>query len=394
MKTVRMRSALGGFALGVAVTLGFTFGLRSAEAERKPQLSRKAFDRAVDDVLDRYVDPVDESELLARGLQGMVEGLDAHSHYLTAAERKALRARGGSGSIGCAAMLHRDGKRQWLEVVAVMPGSPSEKAGLRPGDHIVRLGDRAVGDLGSQAEVDAMLAGPVGEELALSVQHAKAKGLADLTVEFSSDRAEPVQGRLLNTDGGKVAHLRIRAFVGGAGDRVKNKIAGLRRSAGKSGLKAIVLDLRANPGGRVDEALIVADLFVDDGILTRTRGRGGRILREEKAHKKGTDTATKLVILQDRHSASAAELLAVALKDHGRAQVVGERSYGKGTVQKIIGLQDGSAVALTIARYHSPDDRVIDGVGVSPDVHVVLEPGNDARALDAALDVLGLRLRR
>lgn len=398
MRVVDRRSALGGFALGVVATLAAVVGvsgLPSAEAERRPRLTRAAFDGAVDDMLDRYVEPVDESELLARGLRGMAEGLDAHSHYMTADERKQLRARAGQGSIGCAAMLHREGPRRWLEVVAVMPGSPSDKAGLRPGDHILRVGDREVAELDHQAEVDAMLAGPIGEELALSIQHAKASRPADVTVEFSSHRSDSVHGRLLSTSGGfKVAHIRIRAFTGGSGDKVKRTLASLRRSAGKAGVGAVILDLRANPGGQVDEALVVADLFVKDGVLTRTRGRGGRILREEKAHAKGTDSSTKLVVLQDRHSASAAELLAVALKDHGRAQIVGERSYGKGTVQKIMGLKDGSALTLTIARYHSPDDRLIDGVGVSPDVHVVLDAGDDARALQAALDVLGVQQRR
>jgi carboxyl-terminal processing protease len=136
----------------------------------------------------------------------------------------------------------------------------------------------------------------------------------------------------------------------------------------------------------------VADLLVDKGVLTRTRGRGGRILREEKAHEAGTDASTPVVVLQDRHSASAAELLAAALRDNGRATLVGERSYGKGTVQQVIGLDDGSVMALTIARYFSPKDRVIDGVGITPDVEVAVS--DDKKALSAAFDVLGLAATR
>jgi carboxyl-terminal processing protease len=127
-------------------------------------------------------------------------------------------------------------------------------------------------------------------------------------------------------------------------------------------------------------------------VLTRTRGRGGRILREERAHAAGTDAKTPLVVLQDRHTASAAELLSVALQETGRAQVVGERSYGKGTVQEVMGLEDGSVLTLTIARYFSPKDRAIEKVGVEPDVHHVLPKGSeDAAGLEVALKSLGLQ---
>ena len=132
----------------------------------------------------------------------------------------------------------------------------------------------------------------------------------------------------------------------------------------------------------MDEALVLADRFVARGTLVRLRGRGGRLLREDRARARGTDTTTPLAVVLDRRSASAAELLAAALQDHGRARIVGERSFGKGTVQEIYGLPDGSALSVTVARYTSPKDRVVDGVGVAPDVWV--EPGADPLA--AALD--------
>jgi carboxyl-terminal processing protease len=153
----------------------------------------------------------------------------------------------------------------------------------------------------------------------------------------------------------------------------------------------IILDLRGNPGGDVPEAVMIADMFIPEGVLVRTRGRGGQILREERAHPAGSDSALPLVVLQDQRSASASELLAVALQDHGRARVVGERSFGKGTVQDVIGLHDGSLLTLTIARYFSPKDRLIDGNGVEPDVRVALPPGETGGAdagLQAALGEL------
>ncbi|MCA9682230.1 MAG: hypothetical protein KC457_08545, partial [Myxococcales bacterium] len=157
----------------------------------------------------------------------------------------------------------------------------------------------------------------------------------------------------------------------------KRELADLRRQAGKEGLDGVILDVRGNPGGEVDEAVVIADLFVNKGVLVRTRGRGGTILREETATEAGTDIATPVIVLQDRRSASASELLAVALQDSGRARVVGERSYGKGTVQEVIGIADGSLLTLTVARYYSPEDRSIDGRGVDPDV-LIKDPEGEA----------------
>jgi carboxyl-terminal processing protease len=165
-------------------------------------------------------------------------------------------------------------------------------------------------------------------------------------------------------------------------------LADLRRDA-EGGLAGIILDLRGNPGGEVAEAVIVADLFIAEGVLVRTRGRGGVIMREEFATAAGTDRTTPLMVLQDRRSASAAELLAVALQDHGRAKVVGEPSFGKGTVQEVIGIPDGSLLTLTVARYYSPKDRKIDGKGVEPDVALARIDG--AAGLEAAQRELSSR---
>ena len=186
--------------------------------------------------------------------------------------------------------------------------------------------------------------------------------------------------------GRRIGKIEIHGFRSGTGELVKRALADLRRGAGQRPLAGVVLDLRGNPGGDVTEAVLVADLFVAEGVLTRTRGRGGVILREELATPAGTDKDTPLVVLQNRRSASAAELLAVALQDNGRAKVVGERSFGKGTVQEVIGIPDGSLLTLTVARYFSPRDRLIDGHGVDPDV--VIEAPVGTTGLDAAAQEL------
>jgi len=391
VKPVKVRAAVAGFALGVASTLALTLAIGAGpHAASAPRLGRAGFDDVVDAVLQRYVDPVEEDELYATGLRAMLTELDPHSHFLTADERNALRRRAHGGASGMSVALREESGVRRLEVLAVAPDSPAAKQGVRPGDQVVKLRDREVDRIESQVEVELLLAGSVGEELAVLVQSPDEPSPREVEIVLDRPRGKTVESAIVDLGGGKKAmHLVVRRFGGETGDAVKKAIAAKRRSLGKS-FAGIVLDLRGNPGGEVDEALVVADLFVAAGVLTRTRGRGGKLLREERAHEAGSDTTTPLVVLQDRHSASASELLAIALQEHGRAKVVGERSYGKGTVQEVLGLPDGSVASFTVARYFSPKDHLVDGVGVAPDVMVVLEPtvpkpGRRDAGLDAAL---------
>jgi len=377
------RVALG-FVVGVVCTAAATQLETRANANRPGAFDREDFHAALGDVLDRYVEPVDESRLLSQGLKHIVAELDAHSHYLTAQERRDLQKRVRGGSAGLSAVLRPDPRGRRLEIVSVDPGSSAERAGLRPGDFILAVGARVTEAFTHQAEVETMLRGPIGDHVQLTVQRRAQAASAAIDLAYAHHEVDPVTSRLVGDGDQKVALVRIRNFRAGTGASVRRALEDARLAAPT--LRGIVLDLRDNPGGEVDEALIVADLFVSRGALTRTRGRGGRILREEFAHEAGTDTSTRLVVLQNRHSASAAELLSAALQDHGRARIAGERSFGKGTVQQIIGMEDGSVLSLTIARYFSPQDRVIEGVGVNPDVDLTFE--DEAEDLRTALALL------
>lgn len=382
-------STLFGLVAGVGLTLAFqsAWSISQAEAGRA-DLTRGQFDTALDTVLDRYVDPVDRGRVLAVALKHLVSGLDEHSHFLTADERRTIKKRGQGGSAGMTVHLHRSDndaesrKPAWLEVTTVFPDSPAAKIGLAPGDQILSINGHDVAFLLSQAEVHGLLAGRPGETVQLSVQRrADPSPQALALILARTDAKFLVESHLLERGGSKHAHIVIRAFRSGVGEQVKRSLVELRRAAGSAGLAGIILDLRGNPGGDVKEAVAIADLFISEGVLVRTRGRGGQILREETAHVGGSDESTRLVVIQDRHSASASELLASTLQDHGRASVIGERSYGKGTVQDVIGMPDGSLLTLTIARYFSPNDRVIDGNGVDPDIHVALPITGSARDL-------------
>lgn len=386
-----------GIALGVGGTLAVQMGIGEAEAGKPSKaatLERDEFHAALDLVLDRHVDPVDTRLLLASGLKHMAASLDGHSSYLTAEERELGRKREQQGAdaglvVRVVEGVLGDGESRALEVVSVVPGSPADQQGILPGDVLLELRGRGAERITSAAEAQILLAGAPGEVIDIElvrVASGKARGEA-LELELRAVEVDAlVQGELVRTGGDTIAVVAIRSFRSGVGERFKAELAELRRLAGGDPIGGIVIDLRGNPGGEVDEALVVADLFITDGILTRTRGRGGKILREEQASAAGTDAVTPLVVLQDARSASASELLAAALQDHGRATIVGERSFGKGTVQERIGLPDGSLLTLTIARYYSPNDRSIDGHPIEPDVAVV-DPSGPA-GLDAALHAL------
>lgn len=382
----RVRTCLA-FVLGAATMWAAQRWEPEAEASR--MLGADAFGKALRTVLDRYVDPVEPSHLLADSLKRIVSGLDRHSHYLTAEERQLLRQRGRGGATGMTVEFHRaePGARKpaALEIVSVLPGSPADKQGLQPGDYILAVRGQEVAFMLSRAEVDVLLAGGDGETVELTVQRRRDAAPTAVSVVLSGQQRPVVEGTLVDRGGKKFAHVRIRAFRAGVADNVRTTLKELRRSAGAAELAGVVLDLRGNPGGDVAEAVVLADSFVGEGVLVRTRGRGGQILREERATNATTDMTTPLVVLQDRRSASASELLAVALQDHGRAKIVGERSYGKGTVQDVIGLDDGSVLTLTIARYFSPKDRLIDGVGVTPDIDVLDMTKSPEAALAAAI---------
>lgn len=394
ISSVSRSKTIGGFALGVVSALAVMCSLDtlpSANARSTTELDRKLFHETIDQVLDSYVEPLDEPEVLARALKHTMAGLDAHSHFFTAKERRALAARDQGGRSGLNVVLREGGS---AEAVAIDPGSAAAKAGLRAGDEILEIRGEPTRVMTSQAEGAALLVGRVGERISVKVQSVGGDEPRDVQIELAGVGRKTVRSSFVPVEGGVVLVLKISRFGPGTGEQTQKALAAGRRRHGKK-LRGVVLDLCSNPGGEVDEALVVADLFVADGVLTRTRGRGGSVLREEKAHARGTDAKTKLVVLVDRRSASAAELLAAALQDHKRAQIVGEKTFGKGTVQRVKGLADGSVVTLTIARYYSPNEREIDGRGVEPDVRVRIDGRREVAApLDAALGAMGLQRAR
>ncbi|HLH25544.1 MAG TPA: S41 family peptidase [Chloroflexota bacterium] len=320
-----------------------------------------------------------DSKKLTRGaIKGMLEALgDPHTVYLDPdmSEVSDAELRGGFEGIGVHVDLV-DGK---LRVVSPIEGSPSEKAGIRAGDYIVQADGQDLTGLSLLQAVN-LIRGPRGTPVRLMVQRDGWPAPRPFDVTRSDIKLESVRTRLLDGD---VAYVRISTFASTTARDLREPLDRLL-AARPQGL---VLDLRANPGGYLQAALEVASEFVPDGVLLTEEYADGR--REVfRAKEGGRATQIPVAVLVDHGSASAAEIVAGALHDHGRGVLVGERTFGKGTVQHVHTLADHSTVRITIARWLTPNEQPLDGVGLAPDIVVAAGSGSTDPVLDRAVQYL------
>jgi carboxyl-terminal processing protease len=245
----------------------------------------------------------------------------------------------------------------------VIDGTPASRAGLLAGDQVLRIDDQPTRQMMDYIQ---KMRGKRGAQVSLTVQRSGWKEPRSFVMVRDIIRIRSVEGFLLEPGYGV---LRVKQFTDNLDREVELQLAAMERESGGK-LSGLVLDLRNNPGGLLDQAVRLADIFIEHGLIVRTEGRGGRILDEERARPEGTRTSFPIICLVNGGSASAAEIVAGALQDHGRALVMGTQTYGKGSVQTIVELEDGSALKLTIARYYTPSGRSIQEKGITPDVVV------------------------
>ncbi len=309
-----------------------------------------------------YVKPIDGEEIIVGAVKGMVRTLDPHSTYLTPAEHRALLAdlRGEFEGVG----LEVGFKDDIMTVIAPIVDSPAEKAGLQPGDQIFKIEGKPTKNM-SLDDAVLLMRGKIGTEVTVTIRRPDEKEPFDVTLVRDVIHITSVVADLIAPG---FPHIRVRGFQDGTSSEVKDAVSRLSVEGG--GLDGVLLDLRRNPGGTVEEAIRVCDLFISSGIILSTRGRGEIIISEDRAHKRGTIADVPMVVLIDGGSASAAEIVAGAIQDHGRGLIVGTRSFGKGSVQSIYPLADGSGLKLTVALYFTPQGRAIQALGVTPDVVV------------------------
>ncbi|MBI5512951.1 MAG: S41 family peptidase [Deltaproteobacteria bacterium] len=358
-------------ALGLCLAFGATFGAgvlcdrqaHSIPPRASPYRRLGIVAQVLAHIENSYVDPVDEDRLIDGAIRGMVNTLDPHSAYLDAEEYALLEseATGQFGGIG----VEIDARGDYLTVISPIAGSPAARAGVRAGDELLAVDGQDARGLDVDEAVRRMRGAPGTHVRVVLRRRGQTEPLRlDLVREVV--RVTSVEAHLLD-DG--VGYVNLRAFQERSSQEVSAALDRLTRSAGGS-LRGLVLDLRNNPGGLLDEAIFIADQFLASGVIVSTRGRDGAAQDEARAHVAGTRPEFPIVILVNEYTASAAEIVAGALQDHHRATLVGTRTFGKGSVQTVIDLPDGGALKLTIARYFTPSGRSIQAQGIAPDVQV------------------------
>lgn len=361
------------------VMLGVT-GYRAYEAEA-PSPAAAALSEVIDRVAASYVDEVAEERLLDGALRGMLGELDAHSNFLDDEALGHLQEEtsGEFGGIGIELALV-DG---FFTVVAPIDGTPAARAGLAAGDRLIALDARPLRGR-RLTEVINELRGPPGSRVALQVLRDGADEPLGFVLERAVIATASVSTRLL--DGG-YGYARIAQFQTHTGRDFREALEALRAAAGGE-LEGLVLDLRNNPGGVLQASVGVVDALLDDGLIVSTHGRLPSSRLKFRASVGDLLEGAPVVVLINEGSASAAEIVAGALQDHGRAQLLGSRSYGKGSVQSLVPLREHGALKLTTAYYYTPAGRNIHQAGIEPDV--ALDPVSAASEDKTLARALGL----
>lgn len=365
--TKRLQAPLtlaAGVLLGAAFTVSSgVWADRNASkaAEPLPIDELQQFVRVLELVRSSYVEPVDDKQLLENAMRGMLAGLDPHSVYLSANDFESFETsiRGEFGGLGIEVQMD-DGL---VRVVSPMDDTPAARAGIMPGDLIVKIGDTPVKGLSLNDAVDRMRGKP-GTKVALTV--AREGAGEPLTFDLTRETIKLVSVRTRMLEDG-LGYVRISSFNQNTGSSFETELKKLIASS-TTPLRGIVLDLRNNPGGALDEAVRVSDALLDSGNIVSVRARQNEDGRDYGARGGDLLDGKPIVVLVNVGSASAAEIVAGALQDQKRALVVGSPTFGKGSVQTILRVGDESAIKLTTARYYTPSGRSIQASGIRPDV--------------------------
>jgi len=314
-------------------------------------------------VREAYVEDVSDRKLMRAALRGLLTDLDPHSAYLDKEQAHDMDefAHGAYDGVGVELVQQPD---RSLRVIAPIDDTPAARAGLKPGDVIIAIDGEPV-DVENADAGRAQLRGAAGTKVELRVVREGVPAPIDITVVRDTIRITSVRGRLLEPGYG---YIRISTFQGETGAELRAAVSALQQP--DQPLRGLVLDLRSNPGGVLGAAVEVADAFLDDGLIVSTKGRLAFANARFNATRGDLLNGAPVVLLVDGGSASAAEVVAGALRDHRRALIMGGRTFGKGSVQTVLPLDNGDAIKLTTARYYTPGGRSIQAHGIIPDVHL------------------------
>jgi carboxyl-terminal processing protease len=338
------------------------------------------FTRVLDLVERNYVEEVDPEKLTNSAIDGMLKTLDPYSTYLSPERYRELEI-GTSGEFGGVGMEVSE-ENGVLVVITPIEGSPAEKAGIKPRDQIIEIEGKSTQGMVVQEAV-RLLRGPSGTPVKITIKREGEKEPRVVTLIRDKIIVKSVKSRLLDNG---IGYVRLVQFQDRTSQELRDAISGLEAQNGRQ-LNGLILDLRNNPGGLLSEAIDVVDEFIDTGLIVSVRGRTQDQTREYYATKNGTFQTFPVVVMVNDGSASASEVVAEALQDSKRAVILGTKTFGKGSVQTIIKLEDGSGLKLTTAKFYAPSGRSINEVGVTPDINVENSKDQD-KQLESAINIL------
>ncbi len=350
------------------ITLSCLLPLTSAVADDSSQnrdtyQQLETFANVLTLLQQHYVDEIDTEDVITGAITGMLSSLDPHSAYMSPEDFAELQeeTKGSFDGIGLEITIRDD----VLTVVAPIEGTPAEKKGIQSGDQILKINGEITKNL-SLVEAVKKLRGAKGTSVTLSIYRKSWEGMRDITLQRDIIPVQSVRSFELEPD---ILYIRISNFQATTTRDFRKQLTSEKK---KSRIKGLVLDLRNNPGGLLDQAVKISDIFIDEGLIVSTRGRDGQEQMVFKAHKGGSDTGYPMVVLVNGGSASGAEIVAGALQDHKRAIILGTSTFGKGSVQTILPIPGGAGIRLTTARYYTPSGDSIQATGIRPDLVVPL----------------------
>ena len=327
------------------------------------------FGEVLENIQKDYVDDVDQSDMMDSAINGVLQSLDPYSAYMSPELFKEMQTdtKGEFGGLGIEIGMEAG----VVKVISPIDDTPAAKAGIKAGDYIVKIGNEQVQGK-SLLEAVKLMRGPVGTSIELTVRRKKVKKPLEFKIERKIIEVQSVSSKIIGEEK-NLGYIRLKSFNENSD---KQFLKSVKEFEKKSKIKGYVFDLRNNPGGLLTQAINITDFFLEDGEIVSTKGRKVSETRKFFARKGDEIKGKPIVVLINNGSASASEIFAGALKDHKRAIILGENSYGKGSVQSIIPLRNGGGMRLTISKYYLPSGKSISEVGVTPDI-VIEEEGDD-----------------
>ena len=336
---------------------------QSSSAKNNNTLYEKLdlFSDVLEKINKEYVKDVDQSEVIDAAINGMLQSLDPFSSYMSPESFKNMNVdtKGEFGGLGIEITMEKG----FVKVISPMEDSPADRVGIKPGDYIIKINDKQVKGLNIMEAVNLMR-GKVGTSIKITIRREDVDDDLSFTIVRDIIKVREVTSAIKE----EVGYLRLRAFNEQSSDQLLSKIKDLSKT--NKDIKGYILDLRNNPGGLLSQAVKISDAFLDSGEIVSIRGRNKDDIKIYTAKKGDVLNGKPLVVLISRGSASASEIVSGALKDHKRAILLGEKTFGKGSVQTIIPLKDKGGLRLTTAKYYLPSGTSISEIGVEPDISV------------------------